>query len=99
VTDSDFNQAHDIGTVAGELKLIQARTHAWALCYFLLKDRPAGVIKLYQEFSSMPRDLDLEPKQMLACFCRAFDVADDTRTKMDPAKFEELGKKWLGFMA
>lgn len=98
VTDADFSRARDLGPRAGARHLIVARTYAWGLCYFLAKSRPTGVIRLYDELNKMPRDLELEPGELLACFCRAFDLANTTGTGPDPIKFEEFAKNWLGFM-
>jgi hypothetical protein len=98
VTDAEFSRARDLGPRAGARNLLIARTYAWGLCYYLAKVRTAGVMKLYDELSKMPRDLELEPSEILACFCRAFDLADVTGTKPDPAKFEAFAKDWLGFM-
>lgn len=98
VMDADFNQARDLGQRAGAMRLIQARTHAWALCYYLTKMRTAGLIKLYDELAKMPRDLELEPNELLGCFCRAFDLADTTGLRPDPVKFEKFAQDWVGFM-
>ncbi len=98
VMDADFNQARDLGTRGGQNRLLQARTQAWGLCYFITKMRTAGLVKLYEELAKMPRDLELEPNELLACFCRSFDLADTTGTKPDPAKFEQFAQDWVGFM-
>lgn len=102
VTGGEFGHARDLerfaGPKAAELPLLKARSYAWALCYYLTRQRTQGVIRFYEELSKMPRDLDPEPGDVLACFCRAFDVADTTGQKMDPVKFEELAKDWLGYM-
>jgi hypothetical protein len=102
VTGSEFGQARDLervgGPVAAMVPLLRARSYAWALCYYLTRQRTQGIIRFYDELSRMPRDLDPEPLDVLACFCRAFDVADTTGQKMDPVKFEELAKDWLGYM-
>lgn len=99
VTDSEFSRARDYGAQAGRTRLIEARTRAWALCYYLSKMRTQGVLQFYAELAKMPRDMELEPNQILAAFCRAFDCANTTGTGPDPGKFEELAKDWLGFMA
>ena len=98
IKDSDFSQARDMGSRGGQLRLLQARTQAWALCYYITKMRTAGLMKLYEELAKQPRDLELEPNELLACFCRAFDLADTTGTRPDPVKFEEFAKGWVGFM-
>ena len=97
VTGREFAAAHIPGRGQGE-RLITARAHAWGLCYFLLKKRTVGVIKLYAELSKLPRDLEPDPKDVLACFSRAFDVHNDTGTDMNPAKLQQLAEEWIGFM-
>jgi uncharacterized protein DUF1570 len=99
VTDTEFSRARDYGARAGKIRLLEARTRAWALCYYLSRIRTPGVIRLYEELAKLPRDMEPEPTQVLACFCRAFDVADVTGTKPNPAEFEKLATDWLGFMA
>lgn len=98
IMDSDFSQARDLGSRGGQARLIQARAHAWGLCYYITKIRTSGLVKLYEELAKQPRDLELEPNELLACFCRAFDLADTTGTKPDPAKFEQFAQDWVGFM-
>ena len=99
VTDSEFARARDYGSRAGEARLIEARTRPWALCYYLSRIRTQGIIRFYDELAKLPRDMEPEPTQVLACFCRAFDVADTTGTKPNDAEFEKLATDWLGFMA
>jgi len=102
VSDVDFGTARDMVRFApprvAERSINAARSYAWALCYFLARQRTPGVMRFYEELSKMPRDLEPQPNDILACFFRAFDVADTTGSKMDPAKFEELAKDWLGYM-
>jgi hypothetical protein len=97
VQDAEFARAHIPGRGAAE-RLLTARAHAWGLCYFLMKTRTSGVIRLYAELAKLPRDLEPEPKDIVGCFCRAFDVADTTGASMDPRKFQELADSWIGFM-
>jgi hypothetical protein len=99
VTDSEFSRARDLGPRAGQTRLLEARARAWALCYYLTKMRTQGILQFYGELAKMPRDMELEPNQILAAFCRAFDCANTTGTGPDPGRFEELAKDWLGFMA
>jgi hypothetical protein len=95
VTDVPFNRVASPGDREG---LFKARSEAWALAFYLLKTRLPGMSKFYQELSAQPRDLELDDKAVLACFGRAFDVANQTNDGVDPAKFESLAKDWLGYM-
>jgi len=95
VTDRVFN------TVLGPLDqqgLVRARTLGWGLSYYLAKTRIAGVVRFYKELSTMPRDMELEPREILACFARAFDCANAAGTDINPGAFEALAKDWLAFM-
>lgn len=98
IRDSEFSEARE-NPRQGSLHLLMGRTYAWGLCHYLTRMRTAGVIRFYEELAKMPRDLELEPDEVVGCFARAFDVADVTGVKIDPAKFESLAKDWLGYMA
>jgi hypothetical protein len=95
VTDWYFNRVVSPADHEGVLK---ARTSAWGLAYYLLKTRLAGMLKFYEELSKLPRDLEVDETAILACFGRAFDVANQTNDGVDPAKFEQLAKDWLAYM-
>jgi hypothetical protein len=38
----------------------KAQTMSWALVYYLAQERRDGLLRYYQELSSMPRDLDFD---------------------------------------
>ncbi|HEY1379638.1 MAG TPA: DUF1570 domain-containing protein [Gemmataceae bacterium] len=95
VTDRQFNQ---VISFADRKALYKARTFAWAAAYYLLRARTDGMLKYYAELSALPRDLEMDDKTLLACFARAFDVANATQDGIDPAKFEQLAKDWVSFV-
>jgi hypothetical protein len=100
VTDSQFNKIVSTVDQRGQLVadregLLRARSNAWALAYYLIKARLPGMLRYYQELSALPRDLEMDERALLACFARAFDVANVTNDGVDPAKFEQLAKDWL----
>ena len=76
----------------------KARSSAWALSYYLMKTRLPAMMKFFQELSALPRDLEIDGKVILACFARAFDVANATQDGIDPAKFEQLAKDWVSYV-
>src|SRR5262249_51950447 len=94
VTDGLFNSVLSPNDTQG---LLRARTTAWALCYFLAKDRLPGLMNYFAEISALPRDMEFDAKTLLGCFARAFDVANASRDDIDPAKFDELAKSWLAY--
>lgn len=103
VVDAQFNRIisgvdRSGNLVADHEGLLKARAGSWALAHYLLKARFAGMVKYYQELSAMPRDLEVDEKALLACFARAFDVANVTQDGPDPGKFEQLAKDWLSYI-
>jgi hypothetical protein len=95
VTDAYFNQ---VISPADRQGLLKARCTAWALSYYLAKARLPGLMRFYQELGSLPRDLELDGKAVLAAFARAFDIANATQDGIDPAKFEEFAKNWVAYV-
>jgi Protein of unknown function (DUF1570) len=95
VTDREFNQ---VISSADLHSLFQARTTGWALSYYLFKTRLPAMLKFYKELAKLPRYLEIDDREILACFARAFDVANDTGTGPDPVKFENLAKDWVSYI-
>jgi len=100
VTDAHFNQVINTVDRQGNLVtdrqgLLKARTNAWALAFYLMKYRLPGMMRYFEELAALPRDLEVDDKTLLACFARAFDVANATQDGIDPAKFEQLAKDWV----
>jgi len=94
VTDAMF---HRIINAGDRQHLLEARTTAWSLAYFLTKTRLSGMLRYCQELSGLPRDMEVNERALLATFARAFDVANTTQDGVDPAKFEELAKNWFAY--
>jgi hypothetical protein len=95
ITDGAFNR---VVSAADRQGLWRARTTAWAAAYYLLKARLPGMLRYYQELSALPRDLEFDDKALLACFARAFDVANVTQDGIDPVKFEQFAKDWISYI-
>jgi Protein of unknown function (DUF1570) len=95
VTDALF---HRIVNYIDRQNIIDARATAWSLSYYLMRQRLPGMIRYFHELSVLPRDLEVDAKTLLACFVRAFDVANATQDDIDPQKFEQLAKDWLSYM-
>ncbi len=75
-------------------ELTRARTYAWALTYYLARHRTDGFIKFCREMAAQPRDLEMDEGTILACFGRAFDVANATNDGVDKSKFADLASRW-----
>jgi hypothetical protein len=96
VSDWYFRQSKN-GT--DEVALLKARTMAWSFCYYLMNRHLDKVLQAGQEFSRLPRDLEFDGDVHLACFARAFDLADPGQPDgINKAKLEEMAKDWYKFM-
>lgn len=95
VTDGMFHRVLNARDVQ---HLLEARTTAWSLAYFLTKTRLPGMMRYCQELSGLPRDLELNDQTLLATFARAFDVANAAQDNIDPIKFEALAKDWFAYI-
>jgi Protein of unknown function (DUF1570) len=95
IIDAYFNRVVSLADTDG---LLRARASSWALAYYLMKTRLPGMLKYFQELSALPRDLEINGKVLLACFARAFDVANVSNDGIDPAKFEQLAKDWISYI-
>jgi hypothetical protein len=97
ITDGYFRAAIATNDPAAIQK---ARTMAWALTYFLMRERLDGVLAYCQELSKMPRDMELSAQALTACFARAFDLADTTRRGViNRSRFSSLASEWYGYMS
>ena len=72
---------------------VKSQASAWALYFYLAKDRPRELQAFVDELAALPRDLPLDPATLTATFCRAFGL-DGTN--------ESLGRfadAWMGYLA
>jgi hypothetical protein len=95
VTDAKFHRVLNARDIE---HLLEARTTAWSLAYFLTKARLPGMLRYCQELSAWPRDMELNDQALLAAFARAFDVANAAQDNIDPVKFEALAKDWFAYI-
>jgi hypothetical protein len=78
-----------------EAKLMMARTTAWALTYYLARNRPLELEKYYRELSNLPRDLQYGEDVLQACFARAFGLETATGSgKLDADKLKAFADAW-----
>jgi hypothetical protein len=102
VTDSYFRfippgGASEVAQKAHDGAERKARAAAWALTYYLARERLDGLEKYFKELAKMPRDKQLDDAALLGCFARAFNVADSTG-RPDPQKLSDLANLWYKYM-
>jgi hypothetical protein len=100
LTDRGFDRS-DKATDAAEKANYRtiARAEAWALTFFLMRDKLDGLRKFYDELSKMPREMELTPEIIEQAFGKAFNLLNDgTGDKIDPDKLETFEKNWKNFM-
>jgi hypothetical protein len=71
---------------------VKAQASAWALYYYLAKDRPAELRAFQAELAALPRDLPLDSDTVTAAFCRAFNLDGSNQAY---AKFADA---WLEYI-
>ena len=75
-----------------ERLLVKSEATAWALCYYLERERPKEFRRFLDEIAAMPRDLPLDGAAVTATFLRAFKLADT------PEVLSRFADGWLGYM-
>jgi hypothetical protein len=78
----------------------RARATAWSFVYYLNREQKMDrLFRFIDELGQMPRDLELEPRVLEACFAKAFALGSlKNALKADPAKLQELGDSWFAGM-
>jgi len=68
-----------------------ARSTAWALVYYLAKEgKLQALLEYSQELDRLPRDLELSPRVLRACFSRALRLPDN--------RLQEIANDWFAAM-
>jgi hypothetical protein len=102
ITDQYFREAEQ-----GKFKepkdkrmaLARARTTAWALAFYLANNKLDGLLRYYQELSTLPRDLPPDPTTMEMLFARALNLTDESNPdQIDPNKFANFASNWYQFV-
>ena len=75
---------------------IKARTTAWALSYYLSREKLPGLREFYLQLSRMPRDLHLDEKTVLHTFCRAFNLMKGE--EIDRPELDRFAQNWIDYM-
>src|SRR5262249_18130865 len=78
----------------------RARTYAWAVTYFLAKEKFKEFERFLQEMSKLPRDAELDAEAVIVCFAKAFGVDSGglSGTHVSIGKFAGIGLEWMAFM-
>src|SRR5206468_5382624 len=78
----------------------RARSTSWALVYHLIKyNKFNNLIRYSQELSELPRDLDLEPRVLEACFAKAFSMGDAKNSlRLDNSRLQSFADAWFAGM-
>ena len=97
VTDRYFREAKS--GKKKESDLIRARTMAWALTYFLARQKREGLLRYYEELAGMPRDMEFDEDVLLRVFARAFGLVDVNKpNEMDETKVAAFARSWYQFI-
>lgn len=76
-------------------ELLRARTQSWALAYYLAKSKMQDLLAYFQVLSEMPRDLEMDDKNMELTFARAFKLTNAAGDAIDDTKFTAFAKDWF----
>jgi hypothetical protein len=76
--------------------MIKAQTTAWALTYYLSREKLAGLQDFYAQLSRMPRDLHLDDKTVLLTFCRSFNLMRGD--EIDREELDRFAQGWVDYM-
>lgn len=76
--------------------MIKAQTTAWALTYYLSREKLAGLQEFYAQLSRMPRDLHLDDRTVLLTFCRAFNLMKGD--EIDREELDRFAQGWVDYM-
>jgi hypothetical protein len=96
VTDRYFRDVAAKGKTPAEKEALlkKARTLAWALSYYVARNRLDDLLLYYQELAKMPRDLEFDDQVLMEIFAKAFKLMDDSGKKVDQGKLEKFAENW-----
>lgn len=94
--DDNFDPEENKRKSKHDLEL-KARTTAWALTYYLSREKMPGLQEFYRQLSRMPRDLHLDEKTVKLTFCRAFNLLKDNN-EIDQQELDRFSQSWIDYM-
>jgi hypothetical protein len=99
ITDQGVTAVEKANPKEQSILFYKSRSEAWALTYFLAKQRLDQLLKFYAELGRLPRDMELTEEVVVRAFARAFELFDAAdANKVDPAKLAKLEAAWREFM-
>jgi hypothetical protein len=82
-----------------ETEETRARVMAWSLTYYLMQKKLDGLLRYYQELSTLPRDLEFDEEVLLPAFAKAFNlVKAPNSTEIDPIRWANFASDWDRFV-
>jgi len=95
VTDAYFRQASLISDSKSRYPYqVKARSTAWALMYYLMRNQRDGLARYWKELAKLPRDMQLDEEQLWVCFAKAFEAFDAKTGTVNTAKLNDLARRW-----
>lgn len=100
ITDQNFDAIAKAPKDDQDVLRDKARAEAWAVSHFLLRQKLPQTLAFWNELSQLPRDMDLNPEAVEACFARAFELGDASNpNRCDSDKLAAFEKAWREFIS
>jgi hypothetical protein len=78
-----------------ERMALKAQATAWALFYYLYREKPDQFRKYSEELAKLPRDLPLDGRAAVAVFARAFDLTTGPDPEPGKTTLKEFADAWV----
>jgi hypothetical protein len=97
LSDRGFEKADRADKADQETLKHVARAEAWALTYYLARDKLDNLRKFYDELTKLPRDMELTPEIVEQCFGAAFGLLDENG-KINSDMLGNLERDWKTYV-
>jgi hypothetical protein len=74
---------------------VKAQATAWALFYYLYRERPDEFRKYAAELDRLPRDLPVDERTAVEVFARAFTLSTGPTPEPGKTSFKEFADAWV----
>jgi hypothetical protein len=99
IGDISFDEALKADDKEKGVYLDKARAEAWALTYFLARNKLDQLVKFYEGLGRLPRDMELTAEIIQLVFARAFDLVESGNPdQIDPNAVARLENEWRAYM-